>query len=258
MHRNDWSFFFILVICLLLTACDNAENYAPVVEISNIESIPKNGMHRVKSRETLYEIAWRYGLDYRILATYNHIQPPYILYKGQWIYLRPHRAPLFERIHVKPMTPMAIHHQTRPIHRTRMISSPQHESKIMPLKPSEPDYRIVEWLRPAKGRIINSFSRLNKGVNIAGHLGDAIYAAAPGKVVYCGDGLRGYGNLVIIKHNSIYLSAYAHNSVVFVKEGDWVKQGQKIAEMGSTGSDRVMLHFEIRRAGKSVDPMKLL
>lgn len=117
---------------------------------------------------------------------------------------------------------------------------------------------IASWKWPAKGKVIRSFSSLNKGINIAGTQGEPIYAAATGKVVYCGDGLRGYGNLIIIKHNNLYLSAYAHNETVMVKEGDLVNQGQKIAEMGDTGSNKTMLHFEIRRAGKPIDPTSLL
>ncbi len=99
---------------------------------------------------------------------------------------------------------------------------------------------------------------MNKGINIGGRLGAPIYAAAAGQVVYSNHGLRGYGNLIIIKHNSSFLTAYAHNSVVLVKEGDWVQGGQRIAEMGSTGAVRTMLHFEIRRNGKPVNPLSYL
>ena len=114
------------------------------------------------------------------------------------------------------------------------------------------------WVWPVKGKVLNSFSAANKGLNITGYLGEPIYASASGKVVYSGNGLRRYGNLIIIKHNSVFLSAYAHNKDVFIKEGEWVKQGQKIAEMGKTGTNKVMLHFEIRRAGKPVNPISLL
>jgi lipoprotein NlpD len=117
---------------------------------------------------------------------------------------------------------------------------------------------VSHWLWPAKGKVIDTYSTANKGINITGNRGAPIYAAAAGKVVYAGDGLRGYGNLIIIKHNSSYLSAYAHNQAIAVQEGDWVKQGQNIATMGSTNAGKVMLHFEIRRAGKPVNPMTLL
>ncbi|HEY4370594.1 MAG TPA: peptidoglycan DD-metalloendopeptidase family protein [Burkholderiales bacterium] len=118
----------------------------------------------------------------------------------------------------------------------------------------------VAWAWPASGKIIGQFSDTgtNKGVDIAAKVGDPVYAAGPGKVVYAGQGLRGYGRLIIIKHNNTYLSAYAHNSVLLVKEGQAVTKGQKIAEAGNTDSDTPKLHFEIRRQGKPVDPTKYL
>ena len=117
----------------------------------------------------------------------------------------------------------------------------------------------VEWGWPAQGKIVAGFSEAsNKGLDIAGKLGDPVIASAPGRVVYSGSGLRGYGKLVIIKHNKTYLSAYAHNREILVKEGQSVVKGQKIAEVGNTDSDRPKLHFEIRKLGKPVDPAKYL
>jgi lipoprotein NlpD len=117
----------------------------------------------------------------------------------------------------------------------------------------------VEWGWPARGKILAGFSEAsNKGLDIAGKLGDPVIAAAPGRVVYSGSGLRGYGKLVIIKHNKTYLSAYAHNKDVLVKEGQSVVKGQKIAEIGSTDTDAPKLHFEIRKLGKPVDPARFL
>jgi len=117
----------------------------------------------------------------------------------------------------------------------------------------------VEWIWPSHGKIIGTFSEgASKGVDIAGKPGDPVLAAGEGKVVYSGTGLRGYGKLVIVKHNNTYLSAYAHNQNVLVKEGQSVSKGQKIAEMGNTDADQVKLHFEVRRQGKPVDPLKFL
>jgi lipoprotein NlpD len=117
----------------------------------------------------------------------------------------------------------------------------------------------VEWGWPAQGKIVAGFSEAsNKGLDIAGKLGDPVIASAPGRVVYSGSGLRGYGKLVIIKHNKTYLSAYAHNKDILVKEGQSVVKGQKIAEVGNTDSDTPKLHFEIRKLGKPVDPAKYL
>ncbi|MHA7164638.1 peptidoglycan DD-metalloendopeptidase family protein, partial [Burkholderia pseudomallei] len=110
-----------------------------------------------------------------------------------------------------------------------------------------------------RGALLNTFDdSKNKGINIGGPAGEAVKAAADGRVVYAGNGLRGYGNLIIIKHDATYLTAYAHNRALMVKEGDAVTKGQKIAEMGNSDSDRVMLHFEVRRQGKPVDPLKYL
>ncbi len=115
------------------------------------------------------------------------------------------------------------------------------------------------WMWPASGGVTTAFDETrNKGVSIAGKAGDAVLAAADGRVVYAGSGLRGYGNLIIVKHNESYLSAYAHNQALLVREDQTVRRGQKIAEMGSSDADRVQLHFEIRRRGKPLDPVKLL
>ena len=126
--------------------------------------------------------------------------------------------------------------------------------------PSPGDDEGLDWVWPAKGKLIAQFSENAslKGIDIAGTNGDAVLASAPGRVVYAGSGLRGYGKLVIIKHNATYLTAYAHNSDILVKEGQSVTRGQKIAEMGSTDADRVKLHFEIRRLGKPMDPLRFL
>ncbi len=125
--------------------------------------------------------------------------------------------------------------------------------------PAPDDEDKVDWIWPARGRIVERFSDSGgKGVDIAGRVGDPVYASAPGKVVYSGSGLRGYGKLIIIKHNKTYLSAYAHNNQILVKEGQNVEKGQKIGEVGATDADSPRLHFEIRRLGKPVDPLKYL
>ncbi len=127
-----------------------------------------------------------------------------------------------------------------------------------PVAAREPD-DDVNWLWPAAGPVATTFDEArSKGVAITGKVGDPVMAAADGRVVYAGSGLRGYGNLVIVKHNTTYLTAYAHNQVLLVKEDQVVRRGQKIAEMGSSDAERVQLHFEIRRQGKPIDPLKLL
>ncbi|MBS1154853.1 MAG: hypothetical protein H6R07_777 [Proteobacteria bacterium] len=120
------------------------------------------------------------------------------------------------------------------------------------------DENVVDWIQPTSGRLLKPYTDEAKGVDFAGKMGQPVLAAESGKVVYAGSGLRGYGKMVIIKHNSAYLSAYAHNSKLLVKEGDAVKRGEKIAEMGNSDTDQVKLHFEIRKFGKPVDPTKFI
>ncbi len=226
--------FLVLVFFIFLTACADETVYAPVTELSTIEPLPRNGIYHVKPDDTLYSIAWRYGMDYRSLAKINNISRPYHIETGQAIRLREKNA--------KP---------------SEKISQPA--PKIHPVvTEKEPVAPVSYWRWPAQGKVTEVFNGRNKGINIAGQLGDPIYAAAPGKVVYSGNGLRAYGNLIIIKHNSSFLSAYAYNKEVLVHEGEWVKAGQKIATMGRTNTNRVMLHFEIRQNGKPVNPIQYL
>jgi lipoprotein NlpD len=125
-----------------------------------------------------------------------------------------------------------------------------------PAQPAAAAGDEIAFIWPAQGSVVTPFDEANnKGVSIAGKIGDPVIAAADGRVVYAGAGLRGYGNLIILKHNNTYLTAYAHNQALLVREDQAVRQGQKIAEMGSSDTDRVKLHFEVRRLGKPVDPM---
>ena len=127
-----------------------------------------------------------------------------------------------------------------------------------PSQPLKTDDEKIEWAWPAKGKLLSSYTDASKGIDIAGSMNAPVLAAADGKVMYSGTGIRGYGKLVILKHSNVFLSAYAHNENIIVKEGQDVKRGQKIAEMGSTDSNQVKLHFEIRKQGKPVDPAKFL
>jgi lipoprotein NlpD len=126
--------------------------------------------------------------------------------------------------------------------------------------PGAGDEDRIAWSWPASGKVIRSFSDSpnQRGISIAGKLGQPVHASASGRVIFSGTGIRGFGKLIVIKHNNTFLSVYAHNSELLVKEGQNVAKGQKIAEMGSTDADQVRLHFEIRRLGKPVDPVKLL
>jgi len=217
--------YFLILICILVSACSSTQKQpAPITDLRN-EIALKQGYHTVVRGETLYFIAWRYSKDYQELAAINHLKSPYALTVGQKLYL-----------------------------------SSNGKAVIVPIEPMNPamNVSVKTWLRPAKGNIVGTYSVFNKGVNIAGQLNEPVVATASGQVVYAGDGLRGYGNLLILKHNNEYLSAYAHNQTLLVKEGQWVKAGQEIATMGNTGANQVMLHFEIRKRGKPVDPLKLI
>ena len=240
----------------------------------------------VKKGDTLYSIAFNFGFDYHELAELNGIKDPSLISIGQEIRLFPGRtmssARAGEAAGSKPAGPVV---KDQP----RLVKYPYSEAAMAQIgkvqEPARPlatsiakteDTSIsddkkddtaddsedapIEWGMPAQGKLIGQYSESanRKGIDIAGKLGQPVLASAAGKVVYSGSGLRGYGKLIIIKHNKTYLSAYAHNDKVLVKEGQSVTRGQKIAEMGNTDADRVELHFEVRRLGKPVDPAKYL
>ncbi len=247
-------------------------------------------VHIVQKGDTLYSIAFNYGFDYHELAELNGIQDPAMIQVGQKIRLFPGSttaaiAPA-AAVDIKPIEP-PVREQPRlakyayseaavaQIEKVQEEKPPvavavvKPEPKPQPKPEPKPEPRdsadssadeALEWSMPAQGKLISEFSESanRKGIDIAGKLGQPVTASAPGKVVYSGSGLRGYGKLVIIKHNKTYLSAYAHNDQILVKEGQTVTRGQKIAEMGNTDADQVKLHFEVRRFGKPVDPAKYL
>lgn len=218
----------------LVSGC-GATVYAPVSERQ--ARVPRPTSRVVRPGDTVYNIAWESDLDYRDLARWNGIPPPYVIKPGQRLRLTP--------------PPGGTRAQPRPSARR----SPGAEKK-----PAEHWPRRVRWTWPTRGRVIRRFSvrRGNKGIDIAGRTGQPVRAAAAGRVVYRGSGLHGYGQLIIVKHNETFLSAYAHNEKLFSKEGDWVRRGQRIAAMGATDADRTMLHFEIRRYGVPVNPLVYL
>ncbi|MDN3639217.1 peptidoglycan DD-metalloendopeptidase family protein [Simiduia curdlanivorans] len=208
--------------------------------------------HLVQKGDTLYSIAWRYGVDYKELSARNGISKGYIIYPGQKIYLNTSNPK------VTTKSP-GVKKPSQATSRTTVAKTPMPTSAKPPV--AQATYNHFTWQWPARGRIIRNYSPksgLNKGIDIEGRLGEPVLSAAPGTVVYSGDGLRGYGKLLIIKHNDTFLSAYAHNHKLLVKEGESVKGNQKIAEIGSSGTDTTKLHFEIRREGKPVDPLQYL
>lgn len=258
--------FIILNMILLFAAC-STQSFAPTPDKSRIvTNRPKT--HIVIPGDTLFSIAWRYGLKYEVLAKHNGISPPYIIRPAQVIRLDV-ASPAASGAGIQGTRPAVTGKQpaydnTREPATTQKKPSVRQENKTATNANTANKKQVwsaPQWRWPGKGPLLSSFqgtNALNKGIDLGGKLGEPVFAAANGQVVYSGSGLRGYGKLLIVKHNETFLSAYAHNDRLLVKEGDLVKAGQRIADMGSSGTDRVKLHFEIRRDGTPVDPLKFL
>jgi lipoprotein NlpD len=211
------------------------------------ENAGKLGYYTVQRGDTLTRIALDHGQTWRDLVSWNSLANPNLIEVGQVLRVAPPGATVETSGVV-----------VQPIGGTAPVATPAKPTPAPPSAPAANDEGLgFAW--PANGSVIAGFDEAkNKGLDIAGNAGDPVLAAADGQVVYAGAGLRGYGNLIILKHNNTFLTAYAHNQALLVKEDQKVRKGQKIAEMGKTDADRVKLHFEIRRQGKPVDPAKYL
>lgn len=259
---------------------------APAPATTAVPGGERVGVHIVKPGETLLAIARQYGQNVRDLVAWNNLTNPNQIHVGQELrVLSPDAATSGAVATAIPITSEPA--VTMPVvppaatggaaiklepkggkqaysddvwARVRRSGEAAPAGEVKPeVTPPAQESADAEWLWPAKGRVLNGFNEAtNKGVDIAGNPGDPVIASAAGRVVYAGSGLRGYGKLVIIKHNQEYNSVYAHNQKLLVKEDDQVAKGQKIAELGSTDADRPKLHFEIRKQGRPVDPMKFL
>ncbi|WP_127477300.1 peptidoglycan DD-metalloendopeptidase family protein [Sulfurivermis fontis] len=213
--------------------------------------------HTVRPGETLYSIAWGYGYDYREVASWNRIGWPYRIYPGQRLLVVPTpRGAVVEERSAAARSAAPSPSASRPPPATAKTTPDRTVEKPV----SRPHQSPIRWQWPTAGSVKRGFnnSASKKGITIAGRLGQPVYAASGGDVVYSGSGLVGYGNLLIIKHDDTFLSAYGHNRRLLVKEGQKVKPGQMIAEMGETAKDGALLHFEIRQEGKPVDPLRYL
>ncbi len=277
--------FVLFACCSLLFGC--------AMQIGQRDVDPRGSYrgsyYQVKKGDTLYLISYLSDKDVNELIRFNHLKPPYTLKPGQKISLwRPvYIPPAFDgtgagdsapapktaqslssgnvstTTKVVPVTPASSIEQSKTkeyVGSTAAKKSTQNVNKAV-IQPTNNNDKVAKWVWPTKGRIISKFSvgdQGNKGIDLAGQRGQDVVSTADGSVVYAGNALRGYGNLIIIKHNGEYLSAYAHNDNLLVHEGQNVKAGQKIASMGSTGTNRVQLHFEIRYKGKSVNPENYL
>ncbi|MBA4708969.1 peptidoglycan DD-metalloendopeptidase family protein [Aquitalea aquatica] len=211
-----------LLLILVMTACSTLPDYPPAPA----------GFYRVQPGDTLYRIALKHRQSVGNLVSWNQLKDPSSINAGQLLRISPQAT---SSTQAKP-----------PV-------------KPAPSTPARPAASAIALQWPATGQVIGKFNgSSNKGIDIAGKAGDPVRAAASGTVAYAGKGIRAYGNLLIIKHGNDYLTAYAHNQTLLVKEGQAVKAGQQIATLGRSGSTRDMLHFELRRQGKAIDPLSAL
>lgn len=288
-------FTLCVVVFWSLLGCSSSGARAPVSDLtlnSNsvkaISSTKKNASkqklkrYKVKAGDTLYAIAWKTHLDVKTLAKLNSLKPPYIIHQGDSLNLTVKKKKKISQTKKTTLKSEGIYQEkdkTKSKRCAELTCPKKSEKSIVHIKPNEHlsinagvkvspknikskgKQKITVWRWPAKGRLTKTFSSSQvgmKGISLSNQRGTSIYAATSGQVVYAGDGLRGYGNLIIIKHNYDYLSAYAHNEQLLVNENEVVKVGQKIATMGNSGTESVHLHFEIRYRGKSVDPLRYL
>jgi lipoprotein NlpD len=287
---------FLYLLVLVLAGCAS-QAPAPVSDTAaGVQAVAevRPGYYVVKKGDTLYRIALEHGQDYKDLIAWNKLENPNRIEVGQQLRVVPPEGtpvavtkPISTTapVEVKPVAAAGIGSETlkrepkggklpyseenlaklRAAEGSQVAPSPVTEEKsASPPAGGEPVTAEdgIDWAWPLSGKLVATFSdsggQINKGLDIAAKVGDPVQAAALGKVVYVGTGLRGYGNLVIVRHSASFLSAYAHNSKVLVKEGAAVTKGQKIAEVGNSDADQPKLHFEIRRQGKPVDPAKYL
>jgi lipoprotein NlpD len=259
MFRAGMWGFAALVTAVALSGCASKGRLAPMDEHSigggrgsarllpGSENAGKPGYYTVKPGDTLIRIGMDNGQSWRDILRWNKLDNPNLIETGQVLRVAP---PAPEVAVVRPATSPAAASASAPV-----ASAPA--PAPLPVPSAAEDAISFQW--PARGNLISGFDESkNKGLDIGGKVGDPVLAAADGRVVYAGAGLRGYGNLIILKHNNTYLTAYAHNQTLLVKEDQAIKRGQKIAEMGNSDADQVKLHFEIRRQGKPVDPAKYL
>ena len=256
----------------LSRSAPSAVDSAAVKLLPGAENAGKPGYYSVKPGDTIIRIGLENGQNWRDVVRWNNLETPNLIEVGQVLRVVP---PMSEtHVVIKPVTPVTV--ATTPVPAASAprppgsapvaaastpvaaASAPVAAPAPAPVTATNGD-EDVAWVWPAHGSLVAGFDEAkNKGLDISGKAGDPVYASADGRVVYAGAGLRGYGNLIILKHNNTFLTAYAHNQTLLVKEDQTVKKGQKIAEMGNSDADRVKLHFEIRRQGKPVDPAKYL
>ena len=255
-----------ILTAMLLTACTSSWK-APVSSYSrdtprqSYQPLPKkiNGrFYKVRTGDTLYSIAWRTGHDWQTLARWNNLKSPHQIFVGQIVRVVPPEKRIVKKATATRKTAPAKNAVRKPQKTVSKTSKNTAISKTV----KEPGFKSkLTWRWPANGRLIKTYKRgddTRKGIVVSGKSNQPILAAEAGKVVYSGSGLIGYGQLIIIKHNNKYLSAYGYNSKLLVKEGDWVTKGKQIALMGNNNNSTPALHFEIRRNGAPINPVAVL
>ena len=234
-----------------------ANTTGDVKQLPGFENAGKPGYYTVKPGDTLIRIGLDAGQNVRDIVRWNSLENPNLIEVDQVLRISPPTSdnPL---VVTRPVTSGSAV-TTTAVTPALAASGASGTAAVVSGTQTVATEDDIAWIWPAQGKLIAGFDEVkNKGYDIDGKAGDAIVASADGRVVYAGAGLRGYGNLIILKHNNTFLTAYAHNQTLLVKEDQTVKKGQKIAEMGNSDADRVKLHFEIRRQGKPVDPAKYL
>ena len=243
----------LAILSFFITGCGERVDLAPVVESRWAVENKNQAVHRVLPGDTLYAIAFRYDKDYRELAAFNHLERPYALRVGQTLRLQ---YPNYPRKHINQQWSSSFSPRVQTSSRASAYPavSPHNTSRLPLFRNSD------NWFWPVHGRVVANFipSQGKKGIDIASKKGEAVYASASGVVAYAGSGLRGYGNLIIIKHNSQYLTAYGNNAHNLVHEGQRINAGQRIAEVGVIDRRYWGVHFEIRQAGQPVNPLNYL
>jgi len=250
--------FAALLIALALSGCGST-GPAPVYE--GYGPAPA-GYYRIRSGDTLHKIAARHKVGYETLARWNNLGPPYRIYAGSLLRVEPPQGKGGLMARSKAKTARTTKAKTRQsgAQSKASVKTASVASQRTPVRSAKVTSGL-RWRWPLEGRVVQGFrhgDRTRQGIRIAGRPGQKVLAAEGGTVVYSGSGLKGYGNLIIIKHNNNYLSAYGFNRRLLVSEGAGVKRGQGIAEVGQTSGGAYLLHFEIRRNGTAVDPLKYL
>ncbi len=245
-----------IVMILVISGCSTYSNHHPAPVSSRAQPPSKRILvHQVEPGETLYSIAWRYDLDFRKLARANGINAPFVINRGQLLSLDISKISTrsAQTVNQNPSQPKSKASPTTAVQNSVQTKTPVTRKAPVPKVTYNSNW---QWQWPVKGKVVESYSpkQLRKGIKIKAVSRSAVRSAAPGIVVYSGDGLRGYGKLVIIKHSEILLSAYAHNDQIMVKEGQTVKQMEIISRLGSNGT----LYFEIRKDGYPINPVSYL